>query len=138
MSSFTQTEKTIEAIDLAFTVLDDLHKTGIDPAMLASGKTYVQGQFPLALETADQWAGTLADLEFYGLGRNYIDGYGAALGAVSADDARKIIQERFPTSDRLTLVVIGKASAIRDGLSKYGPVTQMKLSDASFAPAGGP
>jgi predicted Zn-dependent peptidase len=137
MSSFTQTGKTIEAIDLAFTVLDGLHKTGIDPAMLASGKTYVQGQFPLALETADQWAGTLADLEFYGLGRNYIDGYGAALGAVSADDARKIIQERFPTSDRLTLVVIGKASAIRDGLRKYGPVTEMKLSDASFAPATG-
>ena len=132
MSSYTRTEKTIEAIDLAFTVLDGLHKTGIDPAMLASGKTYVQGQFPLALETSDQWAGTLADLEFYGLGRNYIDGYGAALAAVSADDARRIIEERFPTSDHLTLVVIGKASAIRDGLRKYGPITEMKLSDPAF------
>ena len=132
MSSFTRTEKTIEAIDLAFTVLDRLHQNGIDAAMLVSGKTYVQGQYPLALETADEWAGALADLEFYNLGRGYIDGYGAALDAVSASDASRMIQEHFPTSDHLTLVVIGKASAIRDGLRKYGPLTEVKLSDTTF------
>ncbi|HEY4368094.1 MAG TPA: pitrilysin family protein [Steroidobacteraceae bacterium] len=132
MSSFTRTEKTIEAIDLAFAVLDGLHRKGIDPTMLASGKAYVQGQFPLALETSGQWAGTLADLEFYGLDRSYIDGYGAALAGVTEQNVRSIIDEQFPTSDHLTLVVIGKASAIRDGLRKYGPVTEMRLSDGWF------
>jgi hypothetical protein len=33
------------------------------------------------------------------------------------------------------LVVIGKASAIREGLKKYGPITEMKLSDPVFATA---
>lgn len=137
MSSFTRTEKTIEAIDLAFTVLDDLHRKSIDPAMLASGKAYVQGQFPTGLETADQWAGTLANLEFYHLGREYIDGYGAALAAVSAANASRMVQERFPASDQLVLVVIGKASAIREGLRKYGSLTEMQLADAVFGAGAG-
>jgi len=137
MSSFTRTDATIQAIDLALTVLDRLHSEPIDAAMLASGKAYVQGQFPLALETADQWASTLADLEFYGLDRHYIDDYGPALAAVTDADARKVIADDFPASSDLTLVVIGPAAAIRDGLRKYGPMTEMKLSDDTFiAPSG--
>ncbi|HMN44308.1 MAG TPA: pitrilysin family protein [Povalibacter sp.] len=132
LSSFTQTATTLEAIDLAFAVLDRLHSQPLDAALLASGKAYVQGQFPLAYETADQWAAALADLEFYTLDRSYIDGYAAALGAVSDADAQKMIRERFPASDDVTLVVIGQAAAIRDGLRKYGPVTEMKLSDPVF------
>jgi DNA-directed RNA polymerase len=133
MSSFTRTETTIEAIDLALSVLDKLHAAALEPAMLDSGKSYVRGQFPLALETPDQWADTLADLEFYRLDRSYIDGYDAALAAVSATDAQKMIREVFPASTDLTLVVIGQAAAIRDGLKKYGPVTEMKLADATFS-----
>jgi predicted Zn-dependent peptidase len=136
LSSFTRTETTIEALDLALTVLDRLHSGGIDAASLSSGKTYVQGQFPLALETAGQWASALADLEFYHLDRSYIDGYGAALAAVTASDAQKAIREHFPDRDDLTIVVIGKAAAIREGLRKYGPITEMKLSDPTFQPAG--
>lgn len=134
LSSFTRTETTIEALDLALTVLDRLHSDGVDAASLSSGKTYVQGQFPLALETAGQWAGALADLEFYHLDRGYIDGYGAALAAVTAGDAQKVIRDNFPSRDNLTIVVIGKAEAIREGLRKYGPITEMKLSDPVFAP----
>jgi zinc protease len=132
MSSFTRTQTTVEAIDLALTVLERLHEQELDPAQLASGRSYVQGQFPLAFETASQWANALADLEFYGLDRSYIEGYGAALAAVAPQDAQRMIRERFPTRDALILVVIGNASAIRDGLRKYGPVTEMKLSDPTF------
>ncbi|MFL6550473.1 MAG: M16 family metallopeptidase, partial [Povalibacter sp.] len=135
MSSYTRTETTIQAIDLALNVLDRLHKEPIDPTMLASGKTYVQGQFSLGLETADEWADTLADLEFYGLDRRYIDDYANALNAVSDADAKNIVRQVFPSSRDVTLVVIGKAAEIRDGLRKYGPLTEMKLSDAVFSPA---
>ena len=48
--------------------------------MLESARAYVLGQYPLQLETAAHWAATLADLEFYGLGKDYIEGYGPALG----------------------------------------------------------
>jgi len=135
LSSFTKTASTIEAIDLALDVVRRLHEDNvIDAGMLESSKSYVQGQFPLALETSAQWAGALGDLEFYGLDRSYIEQRASSLAAVSLDDARKIVQQQFPTADDLTLVVIGNAAAIRDGLRKYGPVTEMKLSDPTFAP----
>lgn len=133
MSSYTRTETTVEAIDLALSVLDRLHATQIDAEALASGKSYVQGQFPLGLETADQWAATLAELEFYGLDRSYIDGYANALASVSSTDTAKVVREHFPASTDLTLVVIGQAAKIREGLGKYGPVIEMKLSDPTFA-----
>jgi predicted Zn-dependent peptidase len=132
LSSFTRTEKTIEAIDLAFATLDKLHVGGLDAAQLDSSKRYLQGQFPPTLETAVQWAGQLASFEFYGLSRDYIDGYSAAVAAVSLDDAKRVISEVVPASDRVVLVVIGKAAAIRDGLRKYGPIVEMKLSDPQF------
>ena len=134
MSSYTRTETTVEAIDLALNVLDRLHNEPIDPTMLASGKAYVKGQFPLGLETADQWAGTLADLEFYRLDRSYIDRYADALGSVTDTQAKKVIDDVFPSSQNVTLVVIGQASSIREGLRKFGPITEMKLNDAVFVP----
>ncbi|HEY5760574.1 MAG TPA: pitrilysin family protein [Steroidobacter sp.] len=132
LGSFTRTEKTIEAIDLAFATLDKLHSGSIDQAQLESAKSYVLGQYPLGLETGSQWAYQLATLEFYGLDRSYIDDYGNKLAAVSLDDAKRVVNEVIPTSQQLVLVVIGKADAIRDGLRKYGPLTEVKLSDPEF------
>jgi zinc protease len=132
MTSFTQTATTIDAIDLALATLDKLHAGAFDAPTLASGKSYVQGQFPLALETASQWAYQLASFELYGLDRSYIDNYSSDLGAVSLDTSKKVVDEVFPESRQLVLVVIGNASAIRDGLRKYGPLTEMKLSDPLF------
>jgi zinc protease len=134
MSSFTQTDTTIQALDLMLATLDQLHASGLEPTMVESGKSYVQGQFPLALETSEQWAAQLATLEFYGLDRRYIDDYSQQLGTVTAADSKKVIDEVFPPSTALAIVVIGNAGAIRDGLRKYGPITEMKLADPTFAP----
>ena len=109
-----------------------MHEGTLGDPQLESAKSYVLGQYPLALETASQWAYQLATLEFYGLDRSYIDAYGTALSAVTRDDARRIVTEAIPPSQGLVLVVIGKADAIRDDLRKYGPLTEMKLSDPEF------
>jgi zinc protease len=132
MSSFTQTATTIQAIDLALATLDKLHADGVDETAIASSRSYVQGQFPLAFETSAQWAYQLGNLELYGLERSYIDGYSNALGAVKPADAKQVIADVFPPSNDLVLVVIGNAAQIREGLSKYGPITEMKLSEPVF------
>lgn len=134
ITSFTQTGTTLQALDLALATLDKLHQEPLDPAMLDSGKSYVQGQYPLALETAAQWASQLTTLEFYGLDRSYIDLYSAQLAAVTPADTKKAIDEVFPTTSHVVIVVVGNAGAIRNDLRKYGPVTEMKLADPAFAP----
>jgi predicted Zn-dependent peptidase len=134
LTSFTRTDTTLEAIDLALATLEKLHEGALDAAALASAKSYVQGQYPLAFETAGQWAYQLATLELYGLDRSYIEGYAGALETVSLEQARKVVDEVYPRSNEVVLVVIGKAAKIRKELEKYGPLTEMKLADPVFAP----
>lgn len=135
ISSFTQTEKTVEAIDLALTTLGRLEKDGVAPDALASAKAYVLGQYPLALETAANWAATIADLEFYGLDRSYIDAYATKIAAVDVPATRTLIDGVYPRGENLVLVLIGDAAKIREQVKKYGPMTETALQESDFIPA---
>jgi predicted Zn-dependent peptidase len=73
IGSFTQTEKSGAALDLALATLDRLHGSGLDAASLASAN--------------------------------------------------------------LAIVLIGDAAQIREVAKKYGPLTEMRLTDPSFRPA---
>ncbi len=134
ISSYTKTESTKAAIDLALATLDRLHKDGLDPATVESAKHYIAGQFAPDFETAPQLAGTLIDLSLYGDGRDTIDGY---LGKVTAATPTQIADAGsvFAPSQDQVLVVIGDASKIRDVIKAYGPMTEMKITDPRFSPA---
>ena len=133
--SFTQTENTGKALDLTLETLEQLKHGALAPEMLESARAYVLGQFPLQLETAAHWAATLADLEFYGLGKDYIEGYGPALAKVDLAETAAVTADAFPRPADLVIVLIGDAAKIREAAAKYGPVTEMKISDPDFAPA---
>jgi zinc protease len=133
--SFTQTDNTAKALDLALETLEKLKHGELAPDMLASARAYVLGQFPLQLETAAHWASALADLEFYGLGKDYIEGYAPALAQVDVSETTAVTADAFPRATDLVIVLIGDAARIREVAAKYGPVTEMKISDPDFAPA---
>lgn len=134
ISSFTETSKTTDAIDLALATLDRLHATGVDETALDSAKTYMLGQFPPTIETNGQLAGRLADMLFHGLGTDDVDEFAARVTAVDAAAVRAAIERTFPKSQDLAIVLIGDAALIRDRVQKYGPVTEMKITDPAFAP----
>lgn len=132
--SFTQTENTEKALDLTLQTLEQLHANGISDAMLESARAYVLGQYPMSFETAADWAQTLAELELFGLSRDYIDGYGPALRKVTLQDARNVIDQVFPSPKSLAIVLIGDAARIRDAVKKYGPVIEMPITHPAFSP----
>ena len=132
--SFVETAKTVRAIRLALQALERLHHEGVSAEMLESARAYTLGQYALGLETAADWAGALAEIEFFGLGTRYIDDYPDRLAEVDPDAARAVIAEAFPTPDRLTLAVIGDAERIAEQLSEFGPVDSMRLTDPDFSP----
>ncbi len=109
IKSFTETGTTVEAIDLAISVLGRLLDGGLDDAMMASARNYIMGQFPPSLETGSAVASMLAFLEQHGLDRRYIDGYGAALAAATEESVAKSIAEVYPDRDSLVFVIIGDA-----------------------------
>ena len=135
IASYTRTDATVQAADLALETFARFKQgDAIDATALDSGKTYLLGQFPTQLETSPQWARQLAELEFYGLNRSYVEGYGPALASVTLADAARVSAEVYPSPDNLVIVFIGDAAKIRDGIRKYGPLTEMKLTDPAFSP----
>lgn len=135
LASYTKTESTQKAIDLALDVLARYRQSGMDAEGLASTQAYVLGQFPPTLETGGQLAAKLAELSFYGLDASDVDGFAAAVGSATRERVQAAIRRVLPAPEDVTLVLIGKASAIRDVARHYGPVTEMKLSDPRFTPA---
>ena len=132
--SFTDTENTGKALDLALATLTRLKRDGVTQEMLDSARAYVLGQYPLGFETASDWAAALAELEFYDLGSAYIDAYATMLRAVSLADTSHVIETAYPGVDDLTIVLIGDASRIRDVARLYGPVTEMPITQPAFVP----
>ncbi len=132
--SFTETGKTVEAIDLALSVLDRLHVAGLNEEMIASARNYIMGQFPPSLETGSSLAGMFAYLELHGLDRMYIDSYGAALDAATPVTIHNTISDVYPRADDIAIILIGDAGLIREDVAKYGEVTEMSISETSFRP----
>lgn len=120
ISTYTRNETTEKAIDLALEILKRLHEKGVSEADLKSAKNYIKGQFPPRIETSDQQAALIAELEFYGLDERDINEYYARIDAMTPADAQRIIKQYFPL-DNLVFVLIGKASEIESVAKKYAP-----------------
>jgi len=130
--SFTETSTTVEAIDLAVSVLGRLQDKGIDDDKIASARALILGQFPTRLETASSLASMFAFLEQHGLDRSYIDAYGSALEAAAAEPIAMTINEVYPGLDDLVFILIGDAESIRDDVAKYGAITEMSITEPRF------
>jgi len=132
LSSYTPNATTVRAVDLALEVLQRLHDQGLSPDQLASAKAYLKGQFPPRIETTDQLAARLAQLDFDGLDQREVDDYFAKVEALTLEDTRRIIRQYFPR-DNLVFVLVGKADEIRDGIRKYAPQwTERDVSQVGY------
>jgi len=134
ISTYTKTETTGKAIDMALDVLKQLAEKGITAEQLSSVKAYIKGTFPTQrLETTDQVAGVLADMEIYGLGKDEVDDFFSRIDAVSLADANAAARKYYK-SDNLTFVLVGNAAKIRETAAKYAPkVTEVPITKSGFS-----
>jgi len=132
IATFTRNATTEKAIDMTLDILKRLHEHGISEAELKSAKAYIKGQFPPQIETTDQLAAQIAQLEFHGLDEREINNFNAKIDAMTLDDARRVIKQYFPL-DNLVFVLIGKASEIESVAKKYAPKMDTKsISQPGF------
>jgi len=134
ITSFTRTDATVEAIDMALGVLGQLRDGAIDDDALVSAQNYILGQFPPGLETAAQIGAQLASLEAYGLDASYINDYGADIMAVDLAALESVVEAVYPASEDLVFVLIGDAELLRESVSQYGEVTEMSVTEPRFRP----
>jgi predicted Zn-dependent peptidase len=119
ISTFTATENTGRALDMAVSLLKKLAQTGLTAEQLSSTKAYIKGTYPLhSLETADQLAGIVTDLELFDLNRGEVDDMFARIDAVTLEQANAIARRYF-RADGLTILLLGSASLIAPQVTKY-------------------
>ena len=120
IASFTRTETTGKAIDLALTLLKRLREKGLTAEQLASAKQYLKGTYPTdRLETPDQLVNILNEIELYDLNRGEVDDLFARIDAVTLDRTNEIIKKYY-SSDNLTFLLLGNAAKFKEDLKKYG------------------
>ncbi|HEY2732443.1 MAG TPA: pitrilysin family protein [Polyangiales bacterium] len=88
---------------------------------LNDAKRLLVDSFPLHIETPGAIAGLVAELRTYGFPDNYWDGYRSEIQAVTPEAALTAAQKYIKPNQAL-IVVVGKAAAVKDALSAYGPV----------------
>lgn len=132
ISTYTRNETTERAIDMALDILRRLHEKGITEAELKSAKNYIKGQFPPDIETSNQLAALISELEFFGLDEREVNEYYARIDAMTLDDARRVIRQYFPL-DNLVFVLVGKAEQIQPLAKKYASKIDAKqISQPGF------
>ncbi|KEO75733.1 M16 family metallopeptidase [Anditalea andensis] len=131
ISTFTANSTTGAAIDLALSVLNKLHQTGIDEETLTSAKNYVKGQFPPNYETSGQLAGLLTQMFWYDFDESYINNFQSNVEGMTTEKAADIVEKYFP-KDNIQFLLIGKAEEIRPIASKLGNVIEKDIKADGF------
>lgn len=131
ISTFTKTETTEQAIDLALSTYARLWEQGIDDATLKSAKSYVKGQFPPRYETSRELAALLGQMHVYELSDSYINDFQKSVDNISIEDTKRLIAKYFP-KENLQFTVVGKAEDIRDMLKKYGDILEVDITTPGF------
>ncbi len=104
--------------------MEHLSRIAAEPAAdkeLSDAKRLLIDSFPLHIETTGEIAGLISELRSYGFPDNYWDGYRAEIQAVTKEQALAAAKAHI-LADKALIVVVGKAAAIKETLSAYGPV----------------
>ncbi|MFT4928725.1 MAG: zinc protease [Phenylobacterium sp.] len=131
ISTFTKTQTTVAAVDLALETYQRMWQQGIDQQTLDSAKSYVKGQFPPRYETSEQLADLLGDMFIYGFNQDFINQFEQQVNSMTIATTKQLIKQYFP-KENLTFVMIGNAAAIKDDVAKYGKVRQVNIQDVGF------
>jgi zinc protease len=121
ISSFTKLETTGELVQVALDETRRFADEGPSAEELERTQNYLCGLHPLSLETHDQLAERLADLELHGLPHSEIAAFRPRVRAVTAEGCKEIARRHFPL-ERAFIVAVGPGKQIAKQLDRFGPV----------------
>lgn len=121
ISSFTKVETAGELVQVALDETRRFCDGGPTAEELERTQNYLCGLHPLSLETHEQLAERLADLELHGLSHEELTAFRPRVRAVTAEACREVALRHFPR-DAAFLVAVGPAGALAPQLERFGPV----------------
>lgn len=130
----TKVESAAQAIEMVRAEIKKLHDQGATEAELVAAKDYLTGNFPLRLDSTGKLAGFLGQVEYFGLGDDYIERYAERVRAVSLDDVKRAAA-KYLQPDALVQVVVGPATKLAEQGIKPTPGTAVVGATAPGAAA---
>jgi len=102
-----------EALEVIRGELSRLGAEGITEDELRDAKTYINGAYPLRLDSNSAIAQSLVAIQLEDLGIDYMDRRSGYIDAVTTEDIRRVAH-RLIRPDALTVVVVGDPAGIKD------------------------
>ncbi|OAN52369.1 zinc protease [Paramagnetospirillum marisnigri] len=103
----TENSRFKESLDLIKAEFRRMRETGPTETELANAKTYLNGSFPLQLDSTEAVAGLLVQMQMDQLPPDFLDRRAALIEAVGMDDVKRAAA-RLLDPETLTFVVVGK------------------------------
>jgi zinc protease len=117
----TKTASTIEALRLTLEEVAGMAAAPVPATELEEAKTYLNGAFPLEIESAGAVATRVLTALAHGRDRSFLDTYRDRISAVTAADIQRFARTRIQP-DRSVVVLVGNAAAFGPELAKQlGP-----------------
>jgi len=140
----TRSAATGEVLRLIVDEFSRIRRDRVGEQELADAQAYLAGSFPLSIETPDEIATKILNVLFYELPLDELQTYRQRVNAVTVDDIARVARQ-YIKPDRLSVVLVGNASAFIDQLQGLGfarvervPVADLDLGAADFRRATPP
>jgi len=95
-----------DAVASVLAEFDRLGQETVGADELADSQAYLTGVLPLTLETNDGVADALLNMEWHGLGLDYLQRYNSLIYGVTADDVRRVARQ-YLAPEKCIVVVAG-------------------------------
>ena len=132
----TRSDATGEVLRLIVDEFWRLQRERVGEGELSSAKAYLTGSFPLTIETPGSIAMQVVNALFYGLPLQELQNFRERVNAVTVDDIQRVAQ-KFLRPDRLSVVLVGNASAFTSQLKGvgFGTFETVELGDLDLMSA---
>ena len=107
----TANERVAESVQVVKDQIKKLADEGVSDDELAKAKVFLNGSFPLRLDSNAKIARMLVAIQISDLGLNYIDQRPGFINAVTSDDIRRVAK-RLLRTEAMTWVIVGNPKDI--------------------------
>ena len=108
----TRNSQIAQSLDIIRAEWRRMAEGGVTEKELADAKTYINGSFPLRLDSSGRIASLLVSIQLDRLGIDYLDRRAALINAVTRDDVQRVAK-RLLDASALTIVVVGDPEGLQ-------------------------
>ena len=109
----TRNERAADALDVVRAEFARMRDKGIGEAELADAKTYINGSFPLRLDSNAEVAGILVGMQAAGLGIDYLDRRADLIDSVTREDIARVARALI-RPEAFTVVAVGEPAGLAE------------------------